>query len=49
VVLRSFLSTIRSPKEVLENIKQSLCGNQKSGHFITAFYGVVHLPTRFMK
>ena len=49
VVLWSFLSTIRSPKEVLEKIKQSLCGNQKSGHFIIAFYGVVHLPTRFIK
>lgn len=49
VALRSFLSTIRSPKEVLEKINQSLCDNQKSGHFITAFYGVVHLPTRSMK
>ena len=49
VVLRSFLSTIRSPKEVLEKINQSLCDNQKSRHFITAFYGVLHLPTRCMK
>lgn len=49
VVLRSFLSTVRSPKEVLEKINQSLCDNQKAGHFITAFYGVVHLPTREMK
>lgn len=49
VVLRSFLSTVRSPKEVLEKINQSLCENQKTGHFITAFYGVVHLPTRKMK
>ncbi|MBL4664803.1 MAG: SpoIIE family protein phosphatase [Nitrospinaceae bacterium] len=49
VVLRSFLSTTRSPKEVLEKINQSLCDNQKSGHFITAFYGVIHLPTRYMK
>jgi phosphoserine phosphatase RsbU/P len=48
VVLRSFLSTTRSQKEVLEKINQSLCDNQKSGHFITAFYGVVHLPTRCM-
>jgi len=49
VALRSFLSTTHSPKEVLEKINQSLCDNQKAGHFITAFYGVVHLPTRKMK
>ncbi|MZH13548.1 MAG: SpoIIE family protein phosphatase [Nitrospinae bacterium] len=49
VILRSFLSTIHSPKEVLEKINESLCDNQKAGHFITAFYGVIHLPTRKMK
>ncbi|MEK9627733.1 MAG: SpoIIE family protein phosphatase [Nitrospinota bacterium] len=49
VSLRSFLSHLHSPKEVLEKINTSLCDNQKSGHFITAFYGVVHLPTRKMK
>ncbi len=49
VVLRSFLATVRSPKEVLEKINHILCENQESGHFITAFYGVVHLPSRCMK
>jgi sigma-B regulation protein RsbU (phosphoserine phosphatase) len=49
VLLRSFLAKVHSPKEVLETINHILCENQKLGHFITAFYGVVHLPSRKMK
>ena len=49
VLLRCFLAKVRSPKEVLETINHILCENQKLGHFITAFYGVIHLPSRKMK
>ena len=49
VLLRSFLSKLRSPKEMLETINGILCENQKMGHFITAFYGVIHLPSSQMK
>ncbi len=49
VLLRSVFSEVRSPKEALEKINHILCENIKSGHFITAFYGVIHLPTRRMK
>jgi phosphoserine phosphatase RsbU/P len=48
VLLRSFLAKIHSPKEVLETLNSTLCENQNSGHFITAFYGVIHLPSRKM-
>jgi phosphoserine phosphatase RsbU/P len=49
VLLRSFLSKLRSPKEMLETINQILCENQKMGHFITAFYGVIHLHSGKLK
>lgn len=49
VLIRSFLAKVSSPKEVLETINTILCENQESGHFITAFYGVIHLPSRAMK
>lgn len=49
VLIRSFLAKVSSPKEVLESINTILCENQESGHFITAFYGVIHLPSRVMK
>jgi len=49
VLIRSFLAKVCSPKEVLEKINTILCENQKLGHFITAFYGVIHLPSRKMK
>mgnify|MGYP001107058559 CR=1 FL=1 len=49
VLLRSFLTKVRSPKEVLETINRILCENQNLGYFITAFYGVIHLPSRKMK
>jgi len=49
VLIRSFLATVHSPKEVLETLNSILCENQESGHFITAFYGVIHLPSRKMK
>ena len=49
VLIRSFLAKVSSPKEVLETINTILCENQESGHFITAFYGVIHLPSRKMK
>ncbi len=49
VLLRSFLSKVHSPKEALETLNSTLCENQESGHFITAFYGVIHLPSRNMK
>ena len=49
VLIRSFLAKVSSPKEVLETINTILCENQDSGHFITAFYGVIHLPSRVMK
>jgi serine phosphatase RsbU (regulator of sigma subunit) len=49
VLLHSFLSKIRSPKTALEKLNQILCDNFKTGHFITAFYGVIHLPTRRMR
>ena len=49
VLIRSFLAKVSSPKEVLETINSILCENQESGHFITAFYGVIHLPSRKMK
>ena len=49
VLLRSFLAKIPSPKEVLETLNSTLCENQESGHFITAFYGVIHLPSRKIK
>ncbi|MCH8157164.1 MAG: fused response regulator/phosphatase [Nitrospinae bacterium] len=49
ILLRSFLSKIRSPRETLEKLNSILCENVRSGHFITAFYGVIHLPTRSMK
>ncbi len=48
VLLRSFLARMHSPKEVLETLNSTLCENQNSGHFITAFYGVIHLPSRKM-
>jgi len=49
VLIRSFLAKVSSPKEVLETINTILCENQESGHFITAFYGVIHLPSHTMK
>ncbi len=49
VLIRSFLAKVCSPKEVLEKINTILCENQESGHFITAFYGVIHLPSYKMK
>jgi phosphoserine phosphatase RsbU/P len=49
VLLRSFLSKVCSPKEMLETLNRILCENQKLGHFITAFYGVIHLPSRQLK
>ena len=49
VLIRSFLAKVSSPKEVLETLNTILCENQYSGHFITAFYGVIHLPSRMMK
>ncbi|MBC8287179.1 MAG: SpoIIE family protein phosphatase [Nitrospinae bacterium] len=49
VLIRSFLAKVNSPKEVLETLNTILCENQESGHFITAFYGVIHLPSRMMK
>ena len=49
ILLRSFLSKIRSPRETLDILNKILCDNIHSGHFITAFYGVIHLPTRMMK
>jgi phosphoserine phosphatase RsbU/P len=49
VLLRSFLSKLHSPKEMLETLNRILCENQKLGHFITAFYGVIHLPSRQLK
>ncbi|MBT3416271.1 MAG: SpoIIE family protein phosphatase [Nitrospina sp.] len=49
VLIRSFLAKVQSPKEVLETINNILCENQESGHFITAFYGVIHLPSHKMK
>ena len=49
VLIRSFLAKVSSPKEVLETINTILCENQESGHFITAFYGVIHLTSREMK
>ena len=49
VLIHSFLAMVQSPKEVLETINGILCENQESGHFITAFYGVIHIPSRKMK
>jgi phosphoserine phosphatase RsbU/P len=49
VLLRSFLAKLHSPKEMLETLNRILCENQKLGHFITAFYGVIHLPSRQLK
>ncbi|MBI4384002.1 MAG: fused response regulator/phosphatase [Nitrospinae bacterium] len=48
IVLRSHLSKVQSPREVLERLNAILCENVKTGDFITAFYGVIHLPTRRM-
>lgn len=48
IVLRSILATIKSPKEVLEKMNAILCENVRTGDFITAFYGVIHLPSRRM-
>ncbi len=49
IILHSFLAKSPSPKEVLERLNEILCDNLQSGQFITAFYGVIHLPTRRMK
>jgi len=49
ILLRSFLAHIRSPGETLGKINRILFKNLRSRHFITAFYGVIHLPTRRMK
>jgi phosphoserine phosphatase RsbU/P len=48
ILLRSFLSRQRSPSKTLESLNEILFNNLKTGHFITAFYGVIHLPTRVM-
>ncbi len=48
ILLRSFLSEQKSPAKTLESINGILFKNLKTGHFITAFYGVIHLPTRVM-
>jgi len=48
ILLRSFLSQQRSPSKTLEALNEILFNNLKTGHFITAFYGVIHLPTRVM-
>jgi phosphoserine phosphatase RsbU/P len=49
VLVRSFLAKLKSPKEMLETLNRILCENQKLGHFITAFYGVIQLPSQQMK
>ncbi len=48
IVLRSHLATCLSPKEVLERLNTILCDNVRTGDFITAFYCVIHIPTRKM-
>jgi serine phosphatase RsbU (regulator of sigma subunit) len=48
IVLRTHLSSIISPKEALEKLNAILCENVRTGDFITAFYAVIHLPTRMM-
>ena len=48
ILLRSFLSKEKSPSKTLEALNGILLENLKTGHFITAFYGVIHLPSRTM-
>lgn len=48
IVLRSHLATFLSPKAVLERLNTILCENVRTGDFITAFYCVIHIPSRKM-
>ncbi|QPJ66653.1 MAG: SpoIIE family protein phosphatase [Candidatus Nitrohelix vancouverensis] len=49
ILLRAFLSDQASPAETLETLNSVLFKHLKSGHFITAFYGVLNTKTRVMK
>jgi serine phosphatase RsbU (regulator of sigma subunit)/CHASE2 domain-containing sensor protein len=48
-LMRSFAHENPSPEETFKKLNKTLLQNFKSGYFITAFYGVVHLPTNIMK
>jgi serine phosphatase RsbU (regulator of sigma subunit) len=48
IALNTHLIKIRSPKAVLEKLNKILCENINTGDFITAFYAVIHTPTRVM-
>ena len=48
VALRTHLIKIRSPKAALEKLNKILCESLNTGDFITAFYAVIHIPTRVM-
>jgi serine phosphatase RsbU (regulator of sigma subunit)/CHASE2 domain-containing sensor protein len=48
-LVRSFVHDNPSPKETLKKLNKTLLQNFKSGYFISAFYGVIHLPTNTMK
>jgi serine phosphatase RsbU (regulator of sigma subunit) len=48
IALNTHLIKIRSPKAVLEKLNKILCENINTGDFITAFYAVIHIPTRVM-
>lgn len=49
IVLHTHLAKVRSPAEALTGLNQILCDNIRTGDFITAFYGVLHLPTGVMR
>ena len=48
IALNTHLVKIRSPRAVLEKLNKILCENINTGDFITAFYAVIHIPTRVM-
>lgn len=48
MALRTHLAKIRSPKAALEKLNKILCENIAASDFITAFYGMIHIPTRVM-
>ena len=49
VLLSSFASQTHSAKDTLQKLNKILRQNLETGYFITAFYGVIHLPTKVMR
>ncbi len=49
VAFRSIAARVREPEKVVEKLNGTICGLATVGHFISFFYGVLHIPTRTLR